>query len=95
MTVREQNICDVQRMATIMTAAYIKKVREDMEREVERKILAINPETKFDDMDSTEKIMLLELLEQPEEEREKERREAIPIEEILKERGINIEELQN
>ncbi len=63
--------------------------------EIEQEILRINPKTEFDDMDITEKLMLLSYISKTEEEKKKDEEEAIPLEECMKEVGLNIDELQD
>ena len=46
-------------------------------------------------MDITEKLMLIEELSLTEEQREKERKEAISFEQALKEAGLTMNDIQN
>lgn len=55
------------------------------------KLMEIMPklqEDELEEMDVTEKLMLLKEYSLSDEEREKEKKEAIPLEEILKEEGL-------
>lgn len=53
------------------------------------KVLALVPDATLDNMDTTEKLMLIEYYSKSEEERKKDEEEAIPLDKILKEEGLN------
>ena len=57
------------------------------------KVLALVPDAILENMDTTEKLMLIDYYSKSEEERQKEREEAIPFEEILKEEGLTRDDL--
>ena len=71
---------------------FIQGVKSLFEIEIEQEILKINPKTEFDDMDITEKLMLLSYISKSEDEKKKDEEEALPLEEILKEEGLNIDD---
>lgn len=53
------------------------------------KLLALVPDAILDNMDTTEKLMLIEYYSKSEEERKKDEKEAISLEKILEEEGLN------
>ena len=58
------------------------------EKLIDLKLLALVPDAILENMDVTEKVMLINLNTMSPEEREKEMEDAIDIEEALKEEGI-------
>ena len=92
---QKQNVMDIRSMAPFINIKIAESIRNLMEAEIEHEILKVNPNVEFEDMDITEKIMLLEYISKSEDERKKERSESIPLEDILKEEGLTIEGLQN
>ncbi len=53
------------------------------------KVLALVPDAIIENMDTTEKLMLIEYYSKSEAERKKDEEESIPLDEILKEEGLN------
>ena len=51
--------------------------------------------TVLENMDTTEKLMLINYYSKSEEERQKDEKEAIPLEECLKKAGLSINDLQD
>jgi len=65
---------------------------------LDAKLLEVMPKldlTELNELDTTEKLMLLREYSLTEEEREKQRAEAIPLEEILKEEELTLDDLQD
>ena len=52
------------------------------------KVLALVPDAILENMDTTEKLMLIEYYSKSEDERKKDEDEAIPLDEILKEEEL-------
>lgn len=90
---QKQLIADITNMIPFLNIKMTQSIKNLIEAEIEQEILRINPNVKFEDMDITEKLMLLEYLLKSDEQKEKERAEAIPFEEILKEEGLTRYEL--
>ena len=61
---------------------------------INTKLLTLVPDAILDNMDITEKLMLIDYYSKSEEERKKDEREAIPFEECLKRAGLAIKDLQ-
>ena len=92
---QKQNIIDVaniMRKLSINEAEVIKQLAEKM---IDAKLLAIAPDAIIENMDITEKLMLIEELSLTEEQRKKEREEAISFEQALKEAGLTIDDIQD
>lgn len=92
---QKQLMTDITSMIPYVNIKFVQGIKSLFETEIEQEILKINPETEFDDMDITEKLMLLSYISKSEEEKKKDEEEAIPLEECLKEAGLNIDDLQN
>ncbi|MBQ9267404.1 MAG: hypothetical protein IJ217_03910 [Clostridia bacterium] len=92
---QKQIVMDITSMAPFVNVKIAESIKNLMETEIEQEILKINPDVVFDDMDITEKLMLLEYISKSEEEREKDAQEAIPLEEILKAEGLNDNDLHD
>ena len=90
---QKQNIIDINSMAPFVSAKITEIIKNLMETEIEQEILRINPEVEFDDMDITEKLMLLEYVSKTDEEREQE--ETISFEDALKEAGLTLNDLHD
>ena len=56
-------------MAPFVSEKIAESIKNLMEAEIEQEILRINPEVEFEDMDITEKLMLLSYISKSEEER--------------------------
>ncbi len=92
---QKQLMTDITNMIPYVNVKFVQGIKSLFETEIEQEILKINPETEFDDMDITEKLMLLSYISKSEEEKKKDEEEAIPLEECLKEAGLSIDDLQN
>lgn len=88
---QKQIITDINSMAPFVSEKIAESIKNLMEAEIEQEILRINPEVEFEDMDITEKLMLLSYISKSEEERLKDEEEAIPLEDILKEEGLSFD----
>ena len=64
------------------------------EKIIDAKLLTIAPDAILENMDITEKLMLIRELSLTEEQRKKEKEEAISIEQALEEAGLTLEDLQ-
>lgn len=92
---QKQLMTDITNMIPYVNIKFVQGIKSLFETEIEQEILKINPETEFEDMDITEKLMLLSYISKSEEEKKKDEEEAIPLEECLKEAGLTIDDLQN
>ncbi len=85
---QKQNIIDIHNIACMLNLEQQNKVKQLEEKMLDEKLLALAPDVILENMDITEKIMLMRELSLTEEERKKEKEEAIPLEIILKEEGL-------
>ncbi len=92
---QKQLMTDITSMMPFVNVKFVQGIKSLFETEIEQEILKINPKTEFEDMDITEKLMLLSYISKTEAEKKKDEEEAIPFEEILKEEGLTIDDLQN
>lgn len=65
------------------------------ENMVNMKLLTLVPDAILENMDLTEKLMLIEYASKSQAEKEKELDEAISLEECLEEAGLKIDDLQD
>ena len=85
---KKQNIIDIHNIACILTLEQQNIIKELEEKMLDEKLLSLAPDAILENMDITEKIMLIRELSLTEKERKKEVEEAIPLEIILKEEGL-------
>ena len=85
---QKQIIIDIHNIACILSFEQQKIIIELEEKMLDEKLLTLASDVILENMDITEKIMLIRELSLTEEERQKEREEAIPLEIILKEEGL-------
>ena len=90
-----QAIKDVIKMTTRVNMECLNSVRILMEEAIDKELLKLEPTIILENMDITEKIMYLDYLTEDEETKEKELKEAISLEEVLKREGLTLDELQN
>lgn len=76
---QKQLITDITSMMPFVNIKFVQGIKSLFEIEIEQEILKINPETEFDDMDITEKLMLLSYISKSEEEKKKDEEETIPL----------------
>lgn len=85
---QKQLMKDITNMIPFVNIKFVQGIKSLFESEIEQEILKINPDTEFEDMDITEKLMLLEYISKSEEQRKRDEEEAIPLEKILEEEGL-------
>lgn len=86
---QKQSIININEILYKLSESEIRVANSFFESLVNMKLLALVPDAIIENMDTTEKLMLIEHYSKTEEEREIEREEAIPLEEILEEEGLN------
>ena len=82
---QKQNIIDVHNIMCKLNSIEAKVIKELAEKIIDVKLLALVPDAILENMDVTEKLMMIDLYSMSKEDREKEEAEAIPLEDILKE----------
>lgn len=93
--VQKQNIIDVANIMRKLSNIEVEVLKQLAEKMIDAKLLTIAPDAILSNMDITEKLMLIEELSMTEEERQKERAEAISFEQAIKEAGLTLDEIQN
>lgn len=90
-----QAIKDVIKMTPRLNIDCLNSIKTLMEKAIDAELLRIEPTIILDNMDITEKVMYLDYLMESKETREKELKDAVPFEEILKREGLTIDDLQD
>ena len=86
--IQKQNIIDINNIMYKLNDIEGNVIKELAEKMIDAKLLALVPDAILENMDITEKLMMIDLYSKSKEEREKDEQEAIPLEEILKEEGL-------
>lgn len=95
---QRQLLIDINNISYTLGEEYAEIIKRVAMNLLDAKLLEVMPKldlTELDELDTTEKLMLLREYSLTDEEREKERADAIPLEDILKEEGISIDDLQD
>ena len=87
--VQKQSILNINEILYKLNENEISVASSFFDNLLNMKVLALVPDAILDNMDTTEKLMLIEYYSKSEEERKKDEEEAIPLDEILKEEGLN------
>lgn len=85
---QKQNIIDIYNIMCKLNNVETEVIKQLAEKMIDAKLLILVPDAILENMDVTEKLMLIDLYSKSKEEREKEELEAIPLESILKEEGL-------
>ena len=92
---QKQNIIDIANIMRKLSNIEVEVLKQISEKMIDAKLLTLAPDAILENMDVTEKLMLIEELSLTEEERQKEREEAISFEQALKEAGLTMDDLQD
>ena len=92
---QKQNIIDVANIMRKLNTIEATVIKELAEKMIDAKLLTLAPDAILENMDITEKLMLIEEFSLTEEQREKERKEAISFEQALNEAGLTMNDIQN
>ena len=92
---QKQMLVDVTNIIATLDIDKAKSLTKYAEKLIDLQLLSLDPDVLLENMDITEKIMLIKILTKTEEERQKDRDEAIPLEEVIKEMGLAIDDLQD
>lgn len=90
-----QAIKDVIKMTPRLNLDCLNSIKTLMEKAIDAELLRIEPTIILDNMDITEKVMYLDYLMESKETKEKELKDAVPFEEILKREWLTIDDLQD
>lgn len=86
---QKQNIININEILYKLSESEISIASSFFDNLLNMKVLALVPDAIIENMDTTEKLMLIEYYSKSEAERKKDEEEAIPLDEILKEEGLN------
>lgn len=90
-----QTIKDIIKMTPKLNIECLNSIRVLMEKAIDAELLRLEPTVILKNMDITEKVMYLDYLNESDDTKQKEREEAVSLEEILKREGLNIDDLQD
>lgn len=90
-----QVIKDVFKMAPKLNLETLTSIKILMEKAIDSELLRLEPTAKLKNMDITEKVMYLDYLTESKDTKEKELKNSVSLEEILKREGLTIDDLQN
>ena len=88
-------ITDVIKMTPKINLKALMNIRDLMENEIDNELLKIEPTVNLENMDVTEKVMYLEYLTESKRTKEKEEKDTLSLEEILKREGLSVDDLYN
>ena len=92
---QKQNILDVANIMRKLSNVEVKAIKELAEKMIDDKLLSLAPDAILENMDVTEKLMLIDELTLTDEQRQKEKEEAISFEQALEEAGLTVDDLQD
>lgn len=90
-----QAIKDVIKMTPRLSIECLNSIKVLMEKEIDSKLLKLEPTIILENMDITEKVMYLDYLTESKESKNKELKNAVSFEEILEREGLTIDDLQD
>lgn len=90
-----QTIKDVIKMTPRLNIDCLNSIKILMEKAIDSELLKLEPTIILENMDITEKVIYLDYLKESNDTKEKERKNAISFEEILKREGLTYNDLQN
>ena len=90
-----QAIKDVIKMTPRLNMECLNSIKVLMEKAIDSELLKLEPTVILENMDITEKVMYLDYLTEGKDTKEKESKNSVSFEEILKREGLTIDDLQN
>lgn len=90
-----QAIKDVIKMTPRLNLECLNSIKILMEKAIDSELLRLEPTIILENMDITEKVMYLDYLTESKDTKEKELKNAVSFEEILKREGLTYDDLQN
>jgi len=90
-----QAIKDVIKMTPRLNVECLNSVKILMEKAIDSELLRLEPTIILENMDITEKVLYLDYLTENKDIKEKELKNAVSFEEILKREGLTYDDLQN
>lgn len=89
-----QAIKDVIKMTPRLNLECLNSVKILMEKAIDSELLRLEPTVILENMDITEKVMYLDYITESKDTKEKELKNAVSFEEILKREGLTYDDLQ-
>ncbi len=90
-----QAIKDVIKMTPRLNVECLNSVKILMEKAIDFELLRLEPTVILENMDITEKVMYLDYLTESKDTKEKELKNAVSFEEVLKREGLTYDDLQD
>ena len=90
-----QAIKDVIKMTPRLNMECLNSIKVLMEKAIDSELLKLDPTVILENMDITEKVMYLDYLTESKDTKEKELKNSVSFEEVLKREGLTIDDLQN
>lgn len=90
-----QAIKDVIKMTPRLNIECLNSIKILMEKAIDSELLRLEPTVILENMDITEKVMYLDYLTESKDTKEKEQKDAVSFEEILKREGLTYDDLQD
>ncbi len=87
-----QAIKDVIKMTPRLNLECLNSIKVLMEKAIDSELLKLEPTVILENMDITEKVMYLDYLTESKDTKEKELKNAVSFEEILKREGLTYDE---
>lgn len=90
-----QAIKDVIKMTPRLNVECLNSIKILMEKAIDSELLRLEPTVILENMDITEKVMYLDYLTESKDTKEKELKNAVSFEEVLKREGLTYDDLQD
>ena len=90
---QKQTITNINEILYKLSEDEIRIANSFFENLINLKVLVVCPDAILENMDTTEKLMLIDYYSKSEDERKKDIEEAISFEDILKEEGLTSDDL--
>lgn len=90
-----QAIKDVIKMTPRLNIECLNSIKILMEKAIDLELLRLEPTVILENMDITEKVLYLDYLTENKDTKEKELKNSVSFEEILKREGLTLDDLQN
>lgn len=90
-----QAIKDVIKMTPRLNMDCLNSIKILMEKAIDSELLKLEPSVLLENMDITEKVLYLDYLHESKDTKEKEEKNSVSFEEILKREGLTIDDLRD
>lgn len=90
-----QAIKDVIKMTPRLNIDCLNSIKILMEKAIDSELLKLEPSILLENMDITEKVLYLDYLHESKDTKEKEEKNSVSFEEILKREGLTIDDLRD